>query len=627
MDPGHTETPWPVDRRCFGWMEAATLRQRVPTRRSVLTTEDKPTCSCLPESSLPSPESNSYLSFHKNKISMKDSNKENMLRSLEEALGSRKALLDNYSNLNKVADYCENVFMNTQDSRGAVEESKALTTQALASVAYQINTLATSVLKLLDSQTVQLKQMESSVNVLSMTVDVYKEKVARQEIGVLTAPCKIPFAQKILPPARAEEPIAGYERIPIAYSALDSVGHGLWDGNKTESKKQPEPPKTAQQERTQDAGHHFGSSTGIAVPPPSIPGWAGSKTFAAPSAVPASPLPQPAGTSTDPSPPSTGIDNLPPPPPSLHPQTSPATTPSRSLFSPAFRDSFLPPPPTPQESICALPPPPPPPSPPSDSMAPPPPPPLFESSSFPRPASSFPSPGTGKGHAAPPPPPRSTTAVGTAPPPPPPPPPGQSHIPAPPPPPPPPGQSHIPAPPPPPPPGQSHIPAPPPPPPPPGQSHIPAPPPPPPPPPPGQSHIPAPPPGQSHIPAPPPPPPPGQSHIPAPPPPPGQSHIPAPPPPPPPPPPGQSHIPAPPPGQSHIPAPPPPPPPPPPGQSHIPAPPPPPPPPGQSHIPAPPPPPPPPPPPGQSHIPAPPPPPPPGKSFIPPPPPPPPLKA
>lgn len=49
-----------------------------------------------------------------------------------------------------------------------MEESKALTTQALASVAYQINTLAASVLRLLDAQTIQLMQMESSVNILSM---------------------------------------------------------------------------------------------------------------------------------------------------------------------------------------------------------------------------------------------------------------------------------------------------------------------------------------------------------------------------------------------------------------------------------------------------------------------------
>lgn len=48
----------------------------------------------------------------------------------------------------------------------ALEETKNFTTQSLASVAYQISTLANSVLTLLDAQTNQLRQMESSINVI-----------------------------------------------------------------------------------------------------------------------------------------------------------------------------------------------------------------------------------------------------------------------------------------------------------------------------------------------------------------------------------------------------------------------------------------------------------------------------
>uniref|UniRef100_A0A3Q3GLW8 Uncharacterized protein n=1 Tax=Labrus bergylta TaxID=56723 RepID=A0A3Q3GLW8_9LABR len=70
---------------------------------------------------------------------------------MEEAPNARKALLENYDNLLNVADYCcSNYIQSGEDNMKALEETKNFTTQSLASVAYQISTLASSVLSLLD---------------------------------------------------------------------------------------------------------------------------------------------------------------------------------------------------------------------------------------------------------------------------------------------------------------------------------------------------------------------------------------------------------------------------------------------------------------------------------------------
>ncbi|XP_037136175.1 abl interactor 1a isoform X11 [Syngnathus acus] len=144
----------------------------------------------------------------------------------EEIPAGKRALVESYQNLTRVADYCESNYVQAQDKRKALEETKAYTTQSLASVAYQINALANNVLQLLDIQASQLRRMESSINHISQTVDIHKEKVARREIGILTTNKNTARTHKIIAPANMERPVR-YIRKPIDYAVLDDVGHGV----------------------------------------------------------------------------------------------------------------------------------------------------------------------------------------------------------------------------------------------------------------------------------------------------------------------------------------------------------------------------------------------------------------
>ncbi|KAM9346932.1 abl interactor 2-like [Symphorus nematophorus] len=144
----------------------------------------------------------------------------------EEIPAGRRALLDSFGNLERVAEYCESNYVQSADKQRALEETKSYTTQSLASVAYLINTLANNVLQMLDIQASQLRRMESSVNHISQTVDIHKEKVARREIGILTTNKNTSRSHKIVAPANPERPVR-YIRKPIDYGVLDDIGHGV----------------------------------------------------------------------------------------------------------------------------------------------------------------------------------------------------------------------------------------------------------------------------------------------------------------------------------------------------------------------------------------------------------------
>ncbi|XP_041970919.1 abl interactor 2 [Aricia agestis] len=145
----------------------------------------------------------------------------------------RSHLTDSHTNLERVAEYCEANYFQSENKRLALESTKNYTTQSLASVAYQINTLAYNFLQLLELQTMQLAEMEGQMNHIAQTVAIHKEKVARREIGVLTANKVTNRQYKIIAPANPEKPIK-YVRKSIDYTTLDDIGHGArWNNGAT----------------------------------------------------------------------------------------------------------------------------------------------------------------------------------------------------------------------------------------------------------------------------------------------------------------------------------------------------------------------------------------------------------
>lgn len=140
----------------------------------------------------------------------------------------REALRGNHSSLLRVADYCVDNYVQATDKRKALEETMAFTTQALASVAYQVGNLAGHTLRMLDLQAASLRQVEARVNTLGQMVNMHMEKVARREIGTLATVQRLPPGQKVIAPDSLP-PLTPYYRRPLNFGCLDDIGHGIKD--------------------------------------------------------------------------------------------------------------------------------------------------------------------------------------------------------------------------------------------------------------------------------------------------------------------------------------------------------------------------------------------------------------
>ncbi|XP_039556535.1 ABI gene family member 3 isoform X1 [Passer montanus] len=140
----------------------------------------------------------------------------------------RERLREQHGNLLRVADYCHSNYLQAGDKRKALQETMALSTQSLASVTYQVSSLASAFLRLLELQAAQLRRVEADIACVAQSVDIHKEKVARREIGALTVTKRLLSHQKVVAPP--EPPVLEpYYRKPLSFSVLDHIGHGVKD--------------------------------------------------------------------------------------------------------------------------------------------------------------------------------------------------------------------------------------------------------------------------------------------------------------------------------------------------------------------------------------------------------------
>ena len=122
----------------------------------------------------------------------------------------RQALKDGHENLAKVAAYCEQKYIETntryksgadrgkalEETKAVLEETKQFATQSLASVAYQINSLALNMLGLLDQQALKLQDMESTVHHISEVR--YRKQSFKNTGNFFTFQLNIPHSRKAI---------------------------------------------------------------------------------------------------------------------------------------------------------------------------------------------------------------------------------------------------------------------------------------------------------------------------------------------------------------------------------------------------------------------------------------------
>ena len=106
---------------------------------------------------------------------------------------ARNALRDSHSNLESLANYCEQNYVTSGQTQKYLDDTKLYAAQSLASVAYQVNVLASGMLELLDKQTKHMTEMESNIRHISqvsrVAVCTNKQHETRLATYIIQGPC------------------------------------------------------------------------------------------------------------------------------------------------------------------------------------------------------------------------------------------------------------------------------------------------------------------------------------------------------------------------------------------------------------------------------------------------------
>ena len=135
----------------------------------------------------------------------------------------RNNLTNSFVELRNLAEHCHKDL--SPLSTPPLQRTMVYAAQSLASVAYQINVLATQMVDLLNLQVKQWGEMEHQISDITQQVNFYQEKHSRHLIGKFTTEKPVHLMRRVNPPSQ-KEPVTKYERHPINFTMWDHVGHG-----------------------------------------------------------------------------------------------------------------------------------------------------------------------------------------------------------------------------------------------------------------------------------------------------------------------------------------------------------------------------------------------------------------